>query len=332
MDPFKLAGVSKDELEKAATICNETMTALERLRRKSEALLTARANEAIANKRDVSQALDEELSNLIKEERKLHKEFSNASMRYRQLLDKLKYRHIPPPIPPHPLATRIRRSWCHSSSVKPVHLLSHWYTHGCMSQIIQLADEIRAGECYPRVHIYLSGPVANSSGEIEWWYSCVGNGTFTWGFDVRALHIRKLEISGRLRVGGFFYVPTPLAFSYVDLVGNLVIAQYRGCGQSVTELDIPTVCPYRIWRAYSECEDYTETRGFSPGWITLNRHSAGMNLEIDDVRQGDSFVLEYIYGVRVADGIVYCDLEDDYLHLVIYPPKVVQYVCRFPWE
>ena len=34
-DPFKLAGVTEDELKKAATIYNETMTTLKNLRRKN---------------------------------------------------------------------------------------------------------------------------------------------------------------------------------------------------------------------------------------------------------------------------------------------------------
>lgn len=336
-DPYKIAGVSKDELEKAATIYKETMTALKKLRRKSEALLAARVNEAIANKRDVLQAVEEELSNLIDEQRKLHKELSNASMCHRQLLDKLKYRDIPLQVqfqlPPYLDQLEVAKQYlCPPKSVGPIHLLAYRgpFSHG-LAVTAPSADEIGASESPPEIHIYISGGDPESS--------CWAFGDIKWGFDIPDDQICKLEIGAWLQVRGanayFPEIDGPTNYDVV-LEGNIMIVQYRGHGMSVTELNTATTPYYNIWQAHPPSSfetgnpDETVTEPDSPGFVAINPHGSEIFEEICDVRPGDSFVFYYYYGVYVHHGVVDCGHPADAGHLIIYPPYALQYVFRMP--
>ena len=344
-DTFKVAGVGEQELKKAATIYNENMTALKKLRRKSEALIAARVNEAIANKRDVSQAVEAELSTIVDEERRLNKELSNASMRYRHLLDKLKNRDIPlqvrfptPPLPPLPLQPVMgqlevaRRVLCPPRSVDPIHLLAYGgpVSYG-LAVTAPSAGEIEASESPPEIHIYISGGDPESS--------CIAFGDIKWGFDIPDDQICKLEIGAWLQVGGanayFPEIDGPTNYNVV-LEGNIIIFQYRGHCMSLTELNTATTPYYNIWRAHPPSSfgagnpDETVTEPDSPGFIAINPHGSEIFEEIYDVKPGDSFVFYYYYGVSVHHGVVNCGHPNDDGHLVIYPPHAVEYVFRMP--
>jgi hypothetical protein len=336
-DPFKLVGVTEDELKKSATIYNETTAALKKLRRKNEAMLAARANEAIANKKDVSQAVEEELSNLVDEERKLHKELSTAAMSYRQLLDKLKYRYMPVqrPFPLHPQFPRpVLQYLCPPRSVQPLHLLSFCEPIVFCSNASVTApteNEIEASENPPEIHIFFAGE--------DYEGSCFAFGDIKWGIDIQDDQICKLEIGGRSLIGSsiayFPVIDGPTNYDVV-LEGNITIVQYRGHCTSVTELDTFTTPCYNIWKAHppssfeSGNPDQTVTEPESPGFVDVKPHSSEIFEEIRDVKPGDSFVFYYFWSVSVHSGLVLCNGENDAAHLVFYPPHAVQYVFREP--
>lgn len=333
-DPFELAGMNADDFEEAARSYSEAVTTLKRLRMRGQALVTARANDAIASKADASRAVDDELSKLQGEERRALRDLSSASMRYRQLLDKLKRRDVPLPFPlPHQSEPRMRalRYLCPPERVRPVHLLAYRGPFAiCVATTAPAVEEIQGGETPPEVHIYISG------GDPD--RSCGAWGSITWGFDIQADHVCKLEIGGLLKVCGIAYFPDtdgPTSYEVV-LEGNILIAQYRACGLSVTEIDTSTTPTYRIWRAHPPASfeagnpHQTVTAADGPGFLSLAPHEAEIFEEVQDVKNGDAFVFYYSYSVFVHHGVVDCGMPVDDGHLVIYPPYAVQHVYREP--